>query len=236
MSWSIISSGHYSEKSLRVRLKIQEVDWEDSSNTHSEMSEILTNTASASIQWRFYLGKVPPRKNVWQLTQDIGLLQKGSKRVDTDQNPIVFCWSAGVLQLIRGWDTLTSTDVYCVMASKLPGGLTKRWNRKVWNIRRHHRREPDLEDFIMYIEKRLCWWVIHCFLGKHFENSTQWKKGQPEGCYGCYEKIPQLHTARNSPTRRTCKICAGKHPTGLYCFKLKREEIIHLAVMIKHQR
>ena len=51
------------------------------------------------------------------------------------------------------WDTLNSTDVYCVMASKLPGGLTKRWNREVWNIRRHYRREPDLEDFIMYIEE-----------------------------------------------------------------------------------
>ena len=42
-------------------------------------------------------------------------------------------------------------------------------------------------------------------------------------CYGCYEKIPQSHTARNCPIRRTCKICAGKHPTGLHGFKLKRK-------------
>ena len=41
-------------------------------------------------------------------------------------------------------------------------------------------------------------------------------------CYGCYEKMSQSHTARNCPDRRTCKICAGKHPTGLHGFKLKR--------------
>ena len=39
------------------------------------------------------------------------------------------------------------------MASKLPGGLTERWNRLVLKIRKHHRREPDLEDFIMYTEE-----------------------------------------------------------------------------------
>ena len=42
-------------------------------------------------------------------------------------------------------------------------------------------------------------------------------------CYGCYEKISQSHTARNSPIRRTCKICAGKHPTGFHGFKLRRK-------------
>ena len=42
-------------------------------------------------------------------------------------------------------------------------------------------------------------------------------------CYGCYEKISQSHTACNCPIRRTCKICFGKHPTGLHGFKLKRK-------------
>ena len=35
-----------------------------------------------------------------------------------------------------------------MMASKLPGGLTERWNSDVSKIRRHHRREPDLEDLM----------------------------------------------------------------------------------------
>ena len=40
-----------------------------------------------------------------------------------------------------------------MMASKLPGSLTERWNREVSKIRRHHRRLPDLEDFIKYTEE-----------------------------------------------------------------------------------
>ena len=35
-----------------------------------------------------------------------------------------------------------------MMASKLPGGLTERWNSDVSKIRRHHRRELDLEDLM----------------------------------------------------------------------------------------
>ena len=35
-----------------------------------------------------------------------------------------------------------------MMASKLPGGLTETWNSEVSKIRRHHRREPDLEDLM----------------------------------------------------------------------------------------
>ena len=40
-----------------------------------------------------------------------------------------------------------------MMASKLPGGLTERWNRQMSKTRRHHRREPDLVNFIMYMEE-----------------------------------------------------------------------------------
>ena len=39
----------------------------------------------------------------------------------------------------------------------------------------------------------------------------------------CAIKTSQSHTARNCPIRRTCKICAGKHATGLHGFKLKRK-------------
>ena len=35
-----------------------------------------------------------------------------------------------------------------MMTSKLPGGLTERWNSEVSKIRRQHRREPDLEDLM----------------------------------------------------------------------------------------
>ena len=35
-------------------------------------------------------------------------------------------------------------------------------------------------------------------------------------------KISQSHTARNCPIQRTCKICAGKHPSGLHGFKVTK--------------
>ena len=40
------TSWHCSEKSLRVRFKIQEADLQESSNTQLEMPEIVSNTAS----------------------------------------------------------------------------------------------------------------------------------------------------------------------------------------------
>ena len=43
-------------------------------------------------------------------------------------------------------------------------------------------------------------------------------------CYGCYESISAKHTAHNSPKRRTCKICFGKHPTGLHGFQYKKKD------------
>ena len=43
-------------------------------------------------------------------------------------------------------------------------------------------------------------------------------------CYGCYEEISSTHTARNCPKRRECKICLGKHPTGLHGFKFSSKK------------
>ena len=42
-------------------------------------------------------------------------------------------------------------------------------------------------------------------------------------CYGCYKKISQSHASRNCPIRRICKICAGKYPTDIHSFRLKRK-------------
>ena len=143
------------------------------------------------------------------------------------------------------------------------------------------------------MKKRLHWWVIRCFLGKHFKHSLQWKKSQPEEMkskaswqcwmfsilqlilgkkppycplcnsshdldecrnlnkievegrskflskqklyYGCYEKIFQSHIAHNCPIRRTCKICVGKHPTGLHGFMLKRKGDNSAGNDVRHQ-
>ena len=43
-------------------------------------------------------------------------------------------------------------------------------------------------------------------------------------CYGCYAEISPKHTARSYTNRRTCKICQGKHPTGLHGYKRKNKK------------
>ena len=40
-------------------------------------------------------------------------------------------------------------------------------------------------------------------------------------CYGCYSEITPNHTARTCKKRRICKICQGKHPSGLHGYKAK---------------
>ena len=42
------------------------------------------------------------------------------------------------------WNALDSPDIVCMLISKLPGGIMKRWNRKVLNIRRCQVREPTM--------------------------------------------------------------------------------------------
>ena len=170
-----------------------------------------------------------------------------------------------------------------MMVSKLPDSLTERWNKEVSKIRGHHRRQPDLEDFIMYIEEKIMLMSdplfsheaftelntvnkkparrnkVKDFLivsdGKTAADDRNDKKQPPQCplcnsshdlgecrnfnkmeeqerskflskqklCYSCYEKTSQSHTAHNCPIRRTYMIYAGKHPTGLHGFKLKRK-------------
>ena len=43
-------------------------------------------------------------------------------------------------------------------------------------------------------------------------------------CYGYYEEISSTYTARNCPKQRECKICLGKHPTGLHGFKFSSKK------------
>ena len=49
---------------------------------------------------------------------------------------------------------LDSPDILCMLISKLPGGIMKRWNRKVPNIRRCQVREPTLGDMTDLIEEK----------------------------------------------------------------------------------
>ena len=49
------------------------------------------------------------------------------------------------------WNSLNSPDILCTLTSKLPGNGRDKWNRKVLSIRRHRAEDPELADFIDFI-------------------------------------------------------------------------------------
>ena len=50
------------------------------------------------------------------------------------------------------WNALETPDKLCIMISKLPGRIMKRWNRSIPKIRRHQHREPNLKDITEFVE------------------------------------------------------------------------------------
>ena len=50
------------------------------------------------------------------------------------------------------WNALDTPDTLCMLKSKLPIGIMKRWNREVLKIKRQQHRETNLEDFTKYVE------------------------------------------------------------------------------------
>ena len=44
-------------------------------------------------------------------------------------------------------------------------------------------------------------------------------------CHGCHREITSTDTARTyNNNRRVGKVCQGKHPSGLYSYKMKRRK------------
>ena len=54
--------------------------------------------------------------------------------------------------LRQQWNSLDTPDILCALISKLPGNARDKWNRKVMMIRRSHGREPELSDFIDFVD------------------------------------------------------------------------------------
>ena len=49
-------------------------------------------------------------------------------------------------------NALDTPNILCMLTSKLPSGITERWNREVLMIRRQQHRETNLENFTKYVE------------------------------------------------------------------------------------
>ena len=65
-----------------------------------------------------------------------------------------FLLKCGSVSDNQHWNALDTPEILCMLISKLPGALIDRWNRKVQNIRKRELREPDLTDFVRFVEEK----------------------------------------------------------------------------------
>ena len=49
---------------------------------------------------------------------------------------------------LQHWNPIDTPEILCMLISKLPGNTRDWWNRKVLIIKRQHKRELKLENFI----------------------------------------------------------------------------------------
>ena len=56
-------------------------------------------------------------------------------------------WNVGKLQ---SWNVLNTPDIICMLLSKLPGSVRDKWSQ-VFTIRRRGNREPEMADFIQFV-------------------------------------------------------------------------------------
>ena len=47
-------------------------------------------------------------------------------------------------------------------------------------------------------------------------------------CYGCYQKVPRMRSAKNCTNRKVFKMCNGKHPTTLHGLVLRKDNKIKI--------
>ena len=64
------------------------------------------------------------------------------------QNFLVKLENVGHLQ---SWNVLDTPDIMCMLLSKFPSSARDKWSRNALTICRRQKREPDLTDFIHFV-------------------------------------------------------------------------------------
>ena len=115
------------------------------------------------------------------------------------------------------WNALDTPEILCMLISKLPGVLMDRWNRKVQNIRRRESREPDLIDFVRFVEEETLLMNDPLFsreaLCEYAGQKEKEGKAKHKKLKNCYtkseEKVTQNYSSVNP--RKKCVFCDGSH-------------------------
>ena len=116
------------------------------------------------------------------------------------QNFLIKCENVGHLQI---WNVFNTPDIICMLLSKLPGSARDKWSRKALTIRQYQRREPELSDFIKFVDNEtlivsdplFSKVAVDEYLEKRpnhkrnkisaFATGEQSKKGDPHICINC---------------------------------------------------
>ena len=105
----------------------------------------------------------------------------------------------------------------CMLISKLTGMLTDRWNRKVQNIRRRELREPDLTNFVQFVEEETLLMndplfsreTLHEYAGQKEKAGNAKHKKLKNYYTKSDEKVTQNQPSVNP--RKKCVFCDGSH-------------------------
>ena len=58
---------------------------------------------------------------------------------------------------------LNTPNIICILLSNLPGSVRDKWSRKVLVIRRRGKREPEMADFIQFVNDYTLIVTDQCF-------------------------------------------------------------------------
>ena len=104
---------------------------------------------------------------------------------------------------LQSWNVFNTPDVICMLLSELPGSARDKWSRKVLTIRQNQKREPELPDFIKFVDNEtlivsdplFSKAAVDEYLEKRpnhkrnkisaFATGEQSKKGDPQICINC---------------------------------------------------
>ena len=110
------------------------------------------------------------------------------------------------------WNSLDTPDILCALISKLPGNARDKWNRKVMMIRRSHGGEPELSDFIDFVDDETLLASDPLFSQ---EALKQYNKRQEDGTRKLKSYVSDVaepvKNERDVSIGNDCSVCEGRH-------------------------
>ena len=110
------------------------------------------------------------------------------------------------------WNYLDTPHILCALISKLPSHARDKWNRKVIMIRRFHGREPELSDFIDFVDDEALLASDPLFSQEPLKqyNERQEKGTRKLKCYVSHAAEPVKNESDVS-SGNDCPVCEGRH-------------------------